>query len=129
MLLKLKHCIRNNGVKYKSGTVIDTKELGLEDAQVTVLIKSGAAVAFEEKAGAVTEAYPAGNAPEVTMLAEVEGTLAGAVTEAGKTVALAEMTKAELVAIAKDMEIEGVSGMTKAELVAAIEAVKVSVEG
>ena len=55
------------------------------------------------------------------------GTLAGVQDADGKTRALSEMRKDELLAIAKDMEIDGCASMTKPQLVAAIEAEKVEI--
>lgn len=57
----------------------------------------------------------------------VVGTLAGVQGADGKTRSLSEMRKDELLAIAKDMEIDGCAGMTKPQLVAAIEAEKVEI--
>lgn len=58
----------------------------------------------------------------------VTGKLAGVVDGDGGTRNLQELKKAELLEIAKGMEIEGADGMTKAELIAAIEAEEVEVQ-
>ena len=63
----------------------------------------------------------------VAPAAVVTGTLAGVQDADGKTRALSEMRKDELLAIAKDMEIDGCASMTKPQLVAAIEAEKVEI--
>lgn len=67
-----------------------------------------------------------GAAREARSLPAAEvATLAGVQDADGATRELSEMTKAELLEIAKGLEIEGLTAMNKAELVAAIQAEEV----
>ncbi len=62
---------------------------------------------------------------EAATLPGTPAALAGVQDADGTTRELSEMTKAELLEIAKGLEIEGLTAMNKAELVAAIQAEEV----
>lgn len=115
MKLKLKESIRCKGIQHRPPAVIDTIELGLDDAEVKALVGRGVAVVWED-----AEAVPAAvDAPVVTNL-EL-GTLDGVINADGSAASLDEMTKRELIEIAKDMGID-TDGLSKAKLVEAIRA-------
>ncbi len=103
MKIKLNECIRANGIKYLPPSVVDTDAIGITAADAQVLVRRGTATLVDEP---------------------VTGTLAGVVEESGAVVPLAEMTKADLVALACDIGLD-VTGKTKAQLVELIGAQQV----
>lgn len=104
MLLKLKESIRANGVQYLPPAVVDIEVIGITRADADVLVRRGTAEVYD---------------------GPTDGTIAGVVENDGTTKPLADMTKAELVALADAMDIV-TAGKTKPELLAAIEAAQVS---